>query len=106
MLASASERDVIDIQKEARMQGKKLYVGNLNYSVTNEQLKELFSNYGEVLNVNLIEGKNFGFVELSSQSEAEKAKDSLNGTEFEGRTLRVNEARPQARKQKRDFRRY
>lgn len=76
------------------MQGKKLYVGNLSYSVTNELLTELFSDYGEVQQVNIIEGRGFGFVEMSSQAEAEKAKDALNDTEFKGRTLRVDEARP------------
>jgi RNA recognition motif-containing protein len=72
----------------------KLYVGNLNYAVTNEQLEELFGGYGEVKSVNIIEGKGFGFVELSSSEEAEKAKEALNGSEFEGRTLKVDEARP------------
>jgi RNA recognition motif-containing protein len=80
------------------MQGSKLYVGNLNYSVTNEQLRELFEGYGSVKNVNIIEGRGFGFVEMSSQEEAENAKDSLDGTDFVGRTLRVNEARPQRNK--------
>jgi RNA recognition motif-containing protein len=88
------------------MQGSKLYVGNLNYSVTNEQLGELFSKYGEVRQVNIIEYKGFGFVEMSSPSEAEKAKEALNGSEFEGRTLRVDEARPPRSKQRRDYRRY
>jgi RNA recognition motif-containing protein len=83
------------------MQGSKLYVGNLNYSVTNEQLEELFSNYGVVKLVNIIEGKPFGFVEMSDQSEAEKAKEALNGSEFNGRTLRVDEARPPRNKQRR-----
>lgn len=77
------------------MQGCKLYVGNLDYSVTYEELKELFSNYGEVKYVKLIEDRGFGFVEMSKQSEAEKAKEGLNGTQFKGRTLKVNEARPQ-----------
>ena len=76
------------------MQGSKLYVGNLGYSVTNEKLQELFSNHGEVRQVNIIEGKGFGFVEMSNSEEAEKAKEGLNGTDFEGRTLRVDEARP------------
>lgn len=76
------------------MQGSKLYVGNLTYSVTNEQLKELFSNYGEVKEVNVIVGRGFGFVEMSSPSEAEKAKEALNGSDLEGRTLKVDEARP------------
>ncbi len=76
------------------MQGSKLYVGNLTYSVTNEQLKELFSQYGEVKEVNVIIGRGFGFVEMSSPSEAEKAKEALNGSDLEGRTLKVDEARP------------
>ena len=76
------------------MEGNKLYVGNLSYAVTNEQLTELFGSYGEVKSVNIIEGKGFGFVELASPEEAEKAKDGLNGNEFEGRTLKVDVARP------------
>ena len=76
------------------MQGTKLYVGNLNYSVTNEQLEELFKNYGEVVSVNIIQGKGFGFVEMSSNEEAVKAKDELNGSEFEGRAMKIDEARP------------
>ena len=76
------------------MQGSKLYVGNLSYSVTNEVLGELFSNYGEVKEVNIIEGKGFGFVEMSNPSEAEKAKEGLDGSDFEGRTLKIEEARP------------
>jgi len=89
------------------MQGSKLYVGNLNYGVTNEQLKELFAGHGEVQNVNIIEGKGFGFVEMSSPAEAESAKEALNGNDFEGRTLKVDEARPPRNKPRRDFgRRY
>ncbi len=76
------------------MQGSKLYVGNLTYTVTTEQLEELFGNYGQVKNVNIIEGKGFGFIEMGSQEEAENAKNELNGQEFEGRTLKVDEARP------------
>lgn len=76
------------------MQGGKLYVGNLSYSVTKEQLENLFSTHGEVMQVNIIEGKGFGFVEMSNQSEATKAKEALNGTELEGRILKVDEARP------------
>ncbi|MFQ6040380.1 MAG: RNA recognition motif domain-containing protein [Candidatus Poribacteria bacterium] len=76
------------------MQGSKLYVGNLSYSVTNKQLEELFSNYGEVGEVNIIEGRGFGFVEMSNPSEAEKAKEALDGSDLEGRTLKVDEARP------------
>jgi RNA recognition motif-containing protein len=87
------------------MQGNKLYVGNLSYSVTSEQLEELFSNHGEVRQVNIIEGKGFGFVEMSNASEAEKAKEALDGTEFSGRTLRVDEARPPKARPRREFRR-
>ena len=83
------------------MQGSKVYVGNLNYSVNNEQLEELFANHGTVKSVNIIEGKGFGFVEMSSSEEAEAAKQALNDTEFNGRPLKIDEARPQ--KPRRDF---
>lgn len=76
------------------MEVSKLYVGNISYSATNAQLEELFSSYGEVKNVNIIDGKGFGFVEMGSNEEAEKAKEALNGFEFQGRTLKVDEARP------------
>ena len=87
------------------MEGNKLYVGNITYSATNDQLAELFSSYGEVKHVNIIDGKGFGFVEMSSGEEAEKAKESLNGFEFQGRTLKVDEARPPKGGGGRDFRR-
>ncbi len=88
------------------MQGSKLYVGNLSYSVTDEKLEELFSPHGKVQSANVIGNKGFGFVELSSSAEAEKAKEALDGTEFEGRTLKVDEARPQKSRSDRNFRRY
>jgi len=88
------------------MEGSKLYVGNLSYSVTNEQLEELFSKYGEIKEVNIIEGRGFGFVELSDPSEAEKAKEALDGTEFKGQNLRVGTARPPRRRDRREYRRY
>ncbi len=89
------------------MQGSKLYVGNLSYSVTSEQLKELFSSYGEVKQVNIIEGKGFGFVELSTPEQAETAKNALHGTDFQGRTMKVDEALPQKpRTERKGFRRY
>ncbi len=88
------------------MQGGKLYVGNLSYSVTNQDLEELFSSYGEVRQANVVEGRGFGFVEMSNSSEAEKAKEALDGSEFKGRTLKVDEARPPRDRQKRDFKRY
>jgi len=77
------------------MQGSKLYVGNLSYSVNDQQLEELFSSHGQVQSAKVIGDKGFGFVEMSDTSEAEKAQEALEGSEFEGRTLKVNEARPQ-----------
>jgi len=59
------------------MQGNKLYVGNLSYSVTDEQLEELFSNHSQVKSANVIGNKGFGFVELADASEAEKAKEAV-----------------------------
>ncbi len=61
------------------MQGSKLFVGNLSHSVTTEELNELFSTYGEVKEAKVVEGKGFGFVEMSSQVQAEGAKAALNG---------------------------
>jgi RNA recognition motif-containing protein len=78
------------------MEGKKLYVGNLSYSVTNQDLQELFSKYGKVDSVNVIEGKGFGFVEMADAAEAEKAKEELSESKFQGRALRVDEANPPA----------
>lgn len=72
----------------------KLYVGNLSYSITSEQLKDLFAGYGEVKSVNIIQGKGFGFVEMGDASQADAAKEALNGSDFNGRTMRVDEARP------------
>ncbi len=88
------------------MQGSKLYVGNLSYSVTSEQLEELFSTHGEVKQVNIIQGRGFGFVEMSSSAEAEKAKEALNGSDLEGRALKVDEARPPKSGPRRDSPRY
>jgi RNA recognition motif-containing protein len=77
------------------MESNKLYVGNLLYGATNEELRDLFSEYGTVTDVKIIEGRGFGFVEMSSQEEAENAKEKLDGYDFNGRTLKVAEARPQ-----------
>jgi RNA recognition motif-containing protein len=84
--------------------GNKLYVGGLPYSVTEGQLQEIFSAHGTVESANVISDKftgqsrGFGFVEMSSSSEAQKAIESLNGTQIDGRTLTVNEAKPMARR--------
>jgi RNA recognition motif-containing protein len=94
------------IKKEVRMQGSKLYVGNLSYSVVSDELEGLFSTYGEVKEVKIIEGKGFGFVEMSNQAEAERAREALNGSDYKGRSLRVDVARPPKDKQRRGPRRY
>jgi RNA recognition motif-containing protein len=88
------------------MQESKLYVGNLSFSSTEEELEALFANYGTVKHVKIIEGRGFGFVEMSNPSEAEGAMEKLNGTEFKGRTLKVAEAHSQKPKQGRSFRKY
>jgi len=83
------------------MQGSKLFVGNLNYSVSSEDLSELFSGHGEVVESKVIEGKGFGFVEMSSSSEAEAVKEALHDTDFKGRNLNVDEAKPPRKREDR-----
>jgi len=83
------------------MQGSKLFVGNLNYSVTSEDLTALFSNHGEVVEAKVIEGKGFAFVEMSDSSEAEAAKEALHDTDFKGRNLNVDEAKPPRKREDR-----
>ena len=84
--------------------GSKLYVGGLPYSVTEGRLQELFSAHGTVESASVISDKftgqsrGFGFVEMSSNNEAQSAIQSLNGTQFEGRSLTVNEAKPMAKR--------
>jgi len=80
---------------------KKLYVGGLPYAVTEDKLQEIFSAHGTVDSARVItdrftgRSRGFGFVEMSNEEEAQKAIDSLNGTDLDGRSLTVNEARPQ-----------
>lgn len=82
--------------------GAKLYVGNLSYAVTEERLQQHFARLGAVVSARIItdkfsgRSKGFGFVEMGSSEEAEKAISELNGTDFEGRNIVVSEARPQA----------
>jgi len=79
--------------------GKKLYVGNLPDSATEQDLADKFAAYGTVKSVKLITDHNtgrsrgFGFIEMMSEAEAYAAIDSLNGTNYEGRSMKVNEAR-------------
>ena len=84
------------------MQGSKLYVGNLSYSVTKDHITELFAEHGTVKEVNIIDGKGFGFVEMSSPEEAEKVQEAFNGTDFQGRSLKIDEAKPRSDKPRRN----
>lgn len=87
------------------MQGSKLFVGNLSYSTDENELQELFSKHGTVKSVNIIPNKGFGFVEMTSPTEAETAMEALNHASVSGRNINVSEARPQKDKPKRNFRR-
>ena len=89
---------------------KKLYVGGLPYSTTDDQLKDAFAQAGAVASAVIImdkmsgRSKGFGFVEMSSDEEAQKAIEMWNGKDFGGRTLTVNEARPMEERPRRDSR--
>lgn len=80
---------------------QKIYVGNLGFSVTNEDLKSKFEQYGSVTSANIIKdrdtgrSKGFGFVEMSDKAEAMTAITELNGSDFTGRNMTVSEAKPQ-----------
>ena len=80
--------------------GSKLYVGNLGYGVTDQDLEQMFAQYGTVQSAKVImdresgRSKGFAFVEMSNDSEAKAAIEALNGSEVGGRALTVNEARP------------
>jgi len=82
--------------------GKKLYVGNLSYSVDSSELEGLFGAHGQVVSAQIINdrdtgrSKGFGFVEMANDAEAEAAIAALNGHEHSGRALTVNEARQRA----------
>ncbi|MFV0377418.1 MAG: RNA recognition motif domain-containing protein [Mangrovibacterium sp.] len=75
-----------------------IFIGNLNYAVTEDDIREIFEEYGELTSVKLIsdkftgKSKGFGFVEMADDAEAKKAIEELNGAEVEGRTIVVNES--------------
>lgn len=77
-----------------------IYVSNLNFSTTSESLQELFAEYGEVESAKIItdretgRSRGFGFVEMPNDEDGQKAIDELNNTDFEGKTITVNVARP------------
>lgn len=83
--------------------GRKLYVGNLPFAATETSLETKFSEHGKVESVKLIadrdtgQSKGFGFVEMGSEAEAKAAIAGLDGVDFEGRAIKVNEAKPQAK---------
>ena len=102
-------KDVNTLIKEKNM-GNKIYVGGLPFSTTEGQLEEMFAAHGTVESARVITDKltgrsrGFGFVEMSSSGEAQKAIEALNETQLEGRTLTVNEARPQEQRSGGGFR--
>ena len=87
-----------------------IYVGNLPYSVTDADLRETFSRFGDVSQVNLIadkftgESKGFGFVEMDTNSQADAAIKGLNGTDMKGRNITVNQAKPRGERPSRGLR--
>lgn len=88
---------------------KKLYVGNLSYTTTEDSLQSAFAAFGTVVSVAIIKdkfsgrSKGFGFVEMSTDEEAAAAIDGMNGKEVDGRALTVNEARPMEDRPRRSF---
>jgi RNA recognition motif-containing protein len=84
-----------------------IYVGNLPYGVTEDDLKEAFSEHGEVESVNIItdkfsgQSKGFGFIEMPNNSEADKAIKALNESELKGRNIKVNQAKPREQRPQR-----
>ncbi len=84
-----------------------LYVGNLAYNVTEDDLKSLFSEYGEVASVNIVkerfsgQSKGFGFVEMPNNSEADKAIKALNGSKVKEQSIKISQAKPASKKPQR-----
>jgi RNA recognition motif-containing protein len=88
--------------------GKKIYVGNLPYSATDQSLNDAFASHGGVTSARIImdrdsgRSKGFGFVEMTTDSDAQRAIESLNGSNMDGRALNVSEAKPQAPRENRN----
>ena len=84
-----------------------IYVGDLAYKSTDDDLRTLFSQYGEVTSARVVvdrasgRSKGFGFVEMPDKDQAQKAIDAINGNDFQGRALRVNESQPKPREERR-----
>ncbi len=88
-----------------------IYVGNLSYKVNENDLKEIFEEYGDVSSVKIItdkysgRSKGFGFIEMANDAEANKAIEELNEAELDGRNMRVNQAREKSENNRRNFNR-
>ena len=86
-----------------------IYVGNMNYRTTEDEINELFGQFGEVQSVKLISdretgrAKGFGFVTMNDDAAAKEAIEALNEKEFSGRTLRINEAKPREERPRRQY---
>lgn len=91
--------------REVSMHGKKLFVGNIDNSITADDIKELFSKCGEIDDLQFVGDKGFAFIEMSTQVEAETAKKDLDGHKLKGRSLNVREARKNMKNSRRSFRR-
>jgi len=98
--AAIGKSQILPGKKGVILMATKLFVGSLPYSVDDDKLKEFFSQIGDVASANVIfdrdtgRSKGFGFVEMTSDDDAKKAVDQLNGSDMEGRSIVVNEARP------------
>ncbi|MDD3661942.1 MAG: RNA-binding protein [Candidatus Dojkabacteria bacterium] len=86
------------------MDPKKLFVGNLSYSTTQEALEELFSQYGEIENIYKPAQKGFAFVTFKTEEAAKAAMEAQNGQPLDGRELRIDFARPREERPRNDFR--
>jgi RNA recognition motif-containing protein len=86
-----------------------IYVGNLSYEITDDEVRDIFSPHGEISSVSIIkdkysgQSKGFGFVEMPNQAEAEEAIKALNESELKGRNLKVNQAKPKEERPKRRY---
>jgi len=84
-----------------------IYVGNLSYDVTEDEVRDIFSSHGEISSISIIkdkysgQSKGFGFVEMPNQAEAEEAIKTLNESELKGRNIKVNQAKPKEERPKR-----
>lgn len=88
------------------MADTKLYIGNLNQTISIDELRELFGQHGDIKEIKLFKEKGFGFVEMTTQQEAESARSALNGFLHEGRPIKVDIARPPKKNKRNTFRRF